>query len=82
MSQVQGIPGYQDLTHRQQSRLYSKLVGQGVVQNLLHLTRMEKLDIELMLKIVHDPEQLSLLIDKAIEFSNGVILKQKPDAFS
>ncbi len=58
------------------------MVGQGVVQNLLHLTRMGKLDIELMRKIVHDPGRLSLLIDKAIEFSNGIIIKQKPDAFT
>ena len=75
MSQVQGIPGYQDLTPRQQSRLYSELVGQGVLQNLLHLTRMGKLDFELMRKIVHDPGRLSLLIEKAIEISNGMILK-------
>ena len=75
MSQVQDIPGYQDLTPRQQSRLYSEMVGQGVVPNLLHLTRLGKLDIELMRKIVHDPERLSLLIDKAIEISNGIILK-------
>lgn len=39
MSQVQDIPGYTDLTPRQQSRLYSELVGQGVVPNLLHLAR-------------------------------------------
>ena len=75
MSQVQEIPGYQDLTPRQQSRLYSEMVGQGIVQNLLHLTRMGKLDIELMRKIVHDPGRLSLLIEKAIEISNGKILK-------
>ena len=75
MSQVQEIPGYQDLTPRQQSRLYSEMVGQGVVQNLLHLTRLGKLDIELMRKIVHDPGRLSLLIEKAIEISNGKILK-------
>jgi hypothetical protein len=51
------------------------MVGQGVVQNLLHLTRLGKLDIELMHKIVHDPGRLSLLIEKAIEISNGIILK-------
>jgi len=74
ISQVQGIPGYQDLTPRQQSRLYSEMVGQGVMQNLLHLTRMGKLDIELMRKIVHDPGQLSLLIEKATKIANGMIL--------
>jgi hypothetical protein len=52
------------------------------VPNLLHLTRMGKLDIELMVKIVHDPGQLRLLIDKAIEFSNGIIIKQKPGVFT
>jgi predicted phosphodiesterase len=76
MSQVQCIPGYQDLTPRQQSMLYSNLVGQGVLPNLLHLTRMGKLDIELIRKIVHDPGRLSLLIEKAIEISNGIILKK------
>jgi serine/threonine protein phosphatase 1 len=75
MSQVYGISGYQELTPRQQSKLYSEIVGQGVVPNLLHLTRMGKLDIDLMRKIVHDPERLSLLTAKAIEFSNGVIIK-------
>jgi hypothetical protein len=75
MAQVQGIPGYQDLTPRLQSRLYSEMVGQGVLQNLLHLTRMGKLDIELMRKIVHDTRQLRMLIEKAIKISNGVILK-------
>jgi hypothetical protein len=75
MSQVQNIPGYSDLTSRQQSKLYSEMVGQGVVQNLLHLTRMGKLEIELMRKIVHDPGRLSLLIEKAIEFSNSIFLK-------
>jgi serine/threonine protein phosphatase 1 len=73
MSQVQGIPGYQDLTPRQQSRLYSEMIGQGVVQNLLHLTRLGKLHIELMRRIVHDPGQLSLLIEKATEIANGTI---------
>ena len=63
MSQVQDIPGYIDLTPRQQSRLYSELVGQGMLANLLHLTRVGKLDIDLMRKIVHDPKQLSLLMD-------------------
>jgi hypothetical protein len=75
MLQVQGIDGYQDLTPRQQSRLYSEIAGQGAVQNLLHLTRLGKLDIELMRKIVHDPGRLSLLIEKAIEISNGIILQ-------
>lgn len=63
MSQVQDLPGYIDLTPRQQSRLYSELVGQGTLANLLHLTRVGKLDIDLMRKIVQDPKQLSLLMD-------------------
>ena len=63
MSQVKDIPGYIDLTPRLQSRLYSELVGQGMLANLLHLTRVGKLDIDLMRKIVHDPKQLSLLMD-------------------
>lgn len=45
MAQVQDIPGYNDLTPRQQSRLYSEQVGQGMLANLLHLTRQGKLDI-------------------------------------
>ena len=73
--QVQDIPGYTDLTPRQQSRLYSELIGQGVVPNLLHLTRQGKLDIDLMHKIVHDPERLSQVIDIAMEF-----LKDAPTA--
>ncbi len=73
MSQVQGIPGYQDLTPRQQSGLYSEIVGQGILQNLLQMTRLGKLDIELMRKIVHDPGQLNLLIEKATEIANGMI---------
>jgi predicted phosphodiesterase len=81
MSQVQDIPGYIDLTPRQQSRLYSELVGQGMLANLLHLTRMGKLEIDLMRNIVHDPGQLNLLIDKSMEFANGVIIKHQPDAF-
>ena len=40
-----------------------ELVGQGMLANLLHLTRVGKLDIDLMRKIVHDPKQLSLLMD-------------------
>ena len=34
-----------------------------MLANLLHLTRVGKLDIDLMRKIVHDPKQLSLLMD-------------------
>ena len=80
MSHVQAIPGYQDLTPRQQSRFYSEMVGQGVVPNLMHLARMGKLDNELMRKIVREPGRLCLMIDKAMELSNGIIIKQKPDA--
>lgn len=37
MSQVQDIPGFKKMTPRQLSKLYSELVGQGIVPNLLHL---------------------------------------------
>ncbi len=50
ISQVQDIPGYIDLTPKQQSRLYSELVGKGMLANLLHLTEMGKLEIDLMRK--------------------------------
>lgn len=62
ISQAQDIPGYTGLTPRQQTRLYSELVGQGMLANLLQLTRMGKLDIDLLRKIVQDPKQLSLLM--------------------
>ncbi len=57
------------LKNEQQSRLYSELVGQGKLANLLHLTRVGKLDIDLMRKIVHGPERLSQGIEIAREFS-------------
>jgi hypothetical protein len=34
-----------------------------MLANLLHLRRMEKLEIDLMRKIIHDPKQLSQLRD-------------------
>jgi hypothetical protein len=63
MVQVQDVPGYRDLTPRQQSRVYSELVGQGAAANLLQLTRLGKLDAAMLRKIVYDPEWLSDLID-------------------
>jgi hypothetical protein len=63
MVRIQTQPGFMDRLARQQVILYSELVGQGMMANLLHLTRMGKLDINLMRKIVQDPKQLSLLMD-------------------
>ena len=79
MSRVQDIPGFVDLTPRQQSRQYSELVGQGIVANLLQLARQGKLEIELLRKIVHDPERLSSLIDKVRAFANGESITRSID---
>jgi hypothetical protein len=76
MSQVQDIPGFVDLTPRQQSRLYSELAGQGMMPNLLHLMRKGKLDIDLMRNIVHNPKKLSELTDKIKAFSDVGIINQ------
>jgi serine/threonine protein phosphatase 1 len=67
VAQVQELPGYPELTPREQTRAYSALVGQGTLANLLHLTRQGKLDPNLIQKIVHDPERLgALMADKLL----------------
>lgn len=68
MAQIEAIPGYTDMSPRQQAKLYSEWVGQGALANLLHLTRQGKLDIGLLRKIVHNPEQLNLLFVMTTEF--------------
>ena len=47
MAQIEAIPGYNDVTPRQQVKLYSERIDQGTLANLLHLTRTGKLDIGL-----------------------------------
>lgn len=69
MVRIQTQPGFMDRPSRQQAKLYSELVGQGAVANLLHLVRLGKLDIDKIRTIVRDPGQVSLLIQKVGEIS-------------
>jgi len=72
MVRIQVLPGYMDGTPRQRAKLYSKLVGQGKVANLLHLARLRKLDMDLIRTIVRDPGQVNLFINKIGEISADV----------
>lgn len=72
LERVQALPDFMDRAPRQQAKLYSELVGQGTVANLLHLARLGKLDIDKIRTIVRDPGQVSLLINRIGEISGNV----------
>ena len=67
MEQMRNIPGFTELSPRQQSRLYAVRIGRGVAQDLLQLMRQGKLDIDLLKKIVHDPQQVGQIVAQ-VEF--------------
>lgn len=58
---LRAYPGYADLPARHQARLVVEMVGMGKVANLLQLVRLGKLNVELLRKIVRDPQQLDRL---------------------
>jgi len=67
LSSVVALPGYANLSPRQQTQLYAGQAGGGKLQNLLQLTRLGRLDPDLMQKVIHDPELLIGLDEKLDE---------------
>jgi serine/threonine protein phosphatase 1 len=68
MAAAQTIPGYADLPPRQQTRLFAEWIGhKGITADLLQLMRQERLDLDLLRKIVHDPHRIEQLIDRVKE---------------
>lgn len=74
MERMHTLPGFMEMSPRQQAKLFSELVGQGIAANLLHLTRLGKLNLDLLRTLVRDPEQVSMVINKIRE-----ILADIPD---
>lgn len=59
IAEAQTIPGYADLPPRQQTRLFAEWIGQkGTPADLLQLMHQGKLDLDLLRKIVHDPQRV------------------------
>jgi hypothetical protein len=65
LARLRENPGYLELTPKQQTRQYGEAVGVGLLPNLLHLTRLGKLERSLMRKLIRDPARLGALIDAA-----------------
>lgn len=61
LSGLEALPGYAELSPRQQTRLYAEHAGKGKLQNLLQLTRLGRLDLDLMQIVIHEPELLAQL---------------------